>query len=63
MVEGGGVDRELELLLRGARLVLLAFAVCLLFAVGLWLRGPRGPYPYGNGACTVTRNVAECIIQ
>ena len=62
MVEGSGVDRELELLLRGARLVLVAFAVCLLFVIGVWVRGPRGPHPYGDGACIVTANVGECII-
>lgn len=62
MVEGSRVDRELELLLRGARLVLFALAVFLLFAVGLWVRGPRGPHPYGDGACRVTRYVGECII-
>lgn len=62
MVERSSVDRELELLLRGARVVLFALAVFLVFAIGLWIRGPRGPHPYGDGACTVTRNVGECVI-
>ena len=62
MSEGADVDWELELLLRGARLVLFALAVFLVFAIGLLIRGPRSPHPYGDGACTVTRNIGECII-
>lgn len=61
MGEGSGVDRELELLLRGVRLVLVALAVVLVFALGLWIRGPRGPHHYGDGGCTVTGNIGQCI--
>lgn len=62
MVEAPCVDRELQLLLRGACVVLIALAVFLALVVCLWIRGPRGPYPYGDGLCRVIGNVGECVI-
>ena len=62
VVEARGVDRELQHLVRGARLVLIVLAVSLVFAVGLWVQGPRSAHPYGDGLCRVTGNVGECGI-
>jgi hypothetical protein len=42
--------------------VLIVLAVFLVLAVGMWVRGPHGPHPYGNGLCKVTGNVGECVI-
>jgi hypothetical protein len=56
------VDRELQLLLSGVRVVLGVLAVALVVAVMLVARLPHGPHPYGDGACKVTGNVGECVI-
>ena len=60
--EASRVDRELKLMLSGVRVVLAVLAVAFVLAIALAARLPGGPYPYGDGACTVTGNVGECTI-
>ena len=60
--EQAHVDRELQLLLSGVRIVLGVLAVALVAAVVLVARLPHAPHPYGDGACRVNGNVGECVI-
>ena len=61
MPERSKVDRELQLLLSGVRVVLVVLAVALVVGVMLVARLPHGSYPYGPGGCKVTGNVGECV--
>jgi hypothetical protein len=62
VTERSTVDRELDLLLRGARVVFVFFVALVVLAIGLWIRGPRGPHPYGDGQCFVVGAVGQCIM-
>ena len=56
------MDRELDLLIRGARVVFVVFVALMVLAIGLGILGPRGPHPYGDGQCFVVRAVGECVV-
>jgi hypothetical protein len=60
--ETSKVDRELKLRLAGVRVFFVVLAILAVLAIALGPRLAHGPHPYGDGVCTVTGGVGECIM-
>ena len=56
------MDRELKLLLSGVRVFLIVFGLVVVLVIALLSRLPHGPLRYGDGACTVTGGVGQCVM-